>query len=80
MTTFDVDDLATRLPEVLAEVEAGRDVVLARGATPVAKVEKWRTAPSEDNGGVAAELRANRKNFQPVTLDEIVTWKNEDRR
>ena len=80
MTTFDVDDLAARLPEILAEVEAGRDVVLARGATPVAKVEKWRTAPPGSTDTVLAELRANRKNFQPVTLDEIVAWKNEDKR
>lgn len=77
--TFDVDDLATRLPEMLAEVEAGHEVVLARGTVPVARVERW-TTPQDDSDAALADLRANRRNYQPITLDEIVAWKNEDKR
>ena len=38
--TFDVDDLAARLPEFLAEVEAGHQILIARGSEPLAHVVK----------------------------------------
>ena len=78
--TIEVDDLAALLPEMLAEVEAGRDVVLARGTTPVAKIERWPMRRSDDADAAVAELRAYRRNFQPITIDESIGWKNEDRR
>ncbi len=78
--TFDVDDLAARVPEMLAEVEAGHQVVLARGARPLARVEKMTQHSQEDVDAAIAELRENRKNFAPMTIDEIIEWKNEGRR
>ena len=78
--TIAVDELATRLPEMLAEVEAGHEVVLARGAQPVAKVERLSPHSPEDVDAAIASLRENRKNFAPITMDEIIEWKYEGRR
>ena len=78
--TFDVDDLATRLPEMLAEVESGHEVVLARGARPVAKVERLPSHSPEDVDAAITSLRENRRDFAPITMDEIIEWKNEGRR
>lgn len=74
---IDVDEGAARWPEIVAEVEAGREVVIARGAVPVAKIVRPVTPPKRS---VADEIREGRKDFAPVTLDEIAAWREEDRR
>ena len=81
MMTFDVDDLAARLPEMLAEVEAGRDVVISRGAVPVARIR--REVPPIDREKVAAairEIKEIRRGISPTTAEEILAWRDEGRR
>jgi len=78
--TVDVDELARRLPELLAEVEAGNEVIIARGTKPVARIEKVsRPSPGEVEAAIAA-IRAARKDFAPTTIDEILAWRDEGRR
>lgn len=77
--TFDVDDLAARLPEMLAEVEAGHDVLIARGSEPVAHVkraEKPRATPRN----VIESILEVRKGIPPTTAEEILAWRGEGRR
>jgi antitoxin (DNA-binding transcriptional repressor) of toxin-antitoxin stability system len=78
--TFDVNELSTRLAEMLAEIEAGHDVLLAQDAQPVAKLAKLPTVAPNTVDDAIASLRENRKNFAPITIDEIIEWKNEGRR
>ena len=77
--TFDVHDLATRLPEMLAEVEAGNEVLIARGSEPVAHVKragKPRTTPRD----VIESIFEIRKDIPPTTAEEILAWRDEGRR
>ena len=78
--TIDIDEGAARWQELIAEVEAGNDVVLARGAQLVARIEKMPQHSPEDVDAAIASLRENRRNFAPITIDEIIEWKNEGRR
>ena len=77
--TVDVDEAAARLPEMLAEVEAGRDVVISRGAEEVArmtKVEKPKLTPQE---AIDAIIEA-RSRMPRATAEEILEWRDEGRR
>ena len=79
--TFDVDGLAERLPDMLAEVEAGRDVVLARGAVPVATVKREPRRPSPEEAERAIrEIKEIRRSIPPTTAEEILAWRDERRR
>ena len=79
--TFDIDGLAARLPELLAEIEAGHEILIARGAKPVARVKKEPEHPNREGVEAAiAEIRARRRQLPPTTLDEILQWRDEDRR
>ena len=79
--TFDVDDLAARLPEMLAEVEAGHEVVIARGTTPVARVKKEPERPNREQVEAAiAAIKEIRKGIPPTTAEEILAWRDEGRR
>jgi prevent-host-death family protein len=76
--TVNVGEAKTRLSELLARVEAGEDVVIARGNTPVAKL-----SPLDDNKerrarDAIARIRALRDSgdIKPVTVDEILAWRH----
>ena len=75
--TFDLNDPSTRLSEMLADIEAGHDVLLAHNTQPVARLSA--TAPETVDDAIAF-LRENRTNFAPVTVEELIEWKNEGRR
>ncbi len=76
----DVDEAAARLPEMLAEVEAGREVVISRGAEPIAKLGALSAAVANDADAAVTEIRAARKDFGSTTIDEILAWRDEGRR
>ena len=75
--TVDVEEGAARWRELLAEVAAGGEVIIAQRSQPIAKLVQ-PTPPVMPS--VAAEIRAGRKDFAPVTMDEIAAWRDEDRR
>lgn len=78
---FDVDDLATRLPEMLAEVEAGRNVVIVRGSVPLATVKREPRRPSpEDVDRAIEDIKEIRRGIPPTTAEEILAWRDEGRR
>ena len=80
-TTIEVDELATRLPEMLAEVEAGHEVVLARGAKLIARVKKEpELSNPEEIATAIAEIKEIRRGMPPTTIDEILAWRDEGRR
>ena len=77
----DVEDGAARWSEIVAEVEAGREVVIARGATPVATVKREPRRPSpEEVEATIARIKEIRKGIAPTTAEEILAWRDEGRR
>lgn len=76
--TFKVAEAKTHLSELLARVEAGEEIIIARGNDPVARlvsIDQRRQRLS-----AIEALRAFRAQAKPVSQEEIQTWKQEGRR
>ncbi len=76
--TVKVGEAKTHLSELLAKVEAGEDVVIARGNEPVARLIK--ATDSQERRRMLDALRTERAQRTIVSADDIETWKNEGRR
>lgn len=76
--TVKVAEAKTHLSELLARVEAGEDIIIARGNDPIARLvaidaRRQRLTTIE-------AVRALRAQAKPVTQEEIQAWKQEGRR
>jgi antitoxin (DNA-binding transcriptional repressor) of toxin-antitoxin stability system len=76
--TVKVAEAKTHLSELLAKVEAGEEVIISRGNTPVARLSRIRR--ENDIDALVAEIRAQRAGRQPTTQEEIREWRDEGRR
>ena len=77
--TIDVEEGAARWRELLAAVEAGGEVVIARGSKVVAQVTKVETIESDRRRAIDAVLEM-RKRMPRATAEEILEWRDEGRR
>lgn len=68
----------TRLSELLARVEAGEEVTIARDNVPVARLVP--VAQHDDARAAVADILAARAGLAATTADELVAWRNEARR
>jgi prevent-host-death family protein len=76
--TVEVAEAKTHLSELLAKVEAGEEVIISRGNTPVARLSRIRR--ENDIDALTKEIRAQRAGRQPTTQEEIRAWRDEGRR
>lgn len=76
--TIKVGEAKTHLSELLAKVEAGEEVVIARGNEPVARLVKANDPQSRTQ--LIATIRTERSRRNKVTADEIRAWKEEGRK
>lgn len=76
--TVKVAEAKTHLSELLAKVEAGEEVIISRGNTPVARLSRIRR--DNDVDALIAEIKAQRAGRQATTQDEIRAWRDEGRR
>jgi antitoxin (DNA-binding transcriptional repressor) of toxin-antitoxin stability system len=76
--TVKVGDAKTHLSDLLAKVEAGEEIIIARGDVPIAKLT--RIEKGNDLAAVVAEVRAARARAKSVTRDEVLTWRREGAR
>jgi prevent-host-death family protein len=76
--TVKVAEAKTHLSELLVRVEAGEEIIIARGNDPIVRL----VAIDERRQRLAAidAVRAIRARAQPVTQEEIQAWKQEGRR
>ncbi len=70
-----IGEAKTHLSALLAEVEAGEDLVICRGATPVAHVT--RVGVAQEHAALCETLRAERAKQGAVTTLEILSWRHE---
>lgn len=78
-TIVKIGDAKTRLSELIARVEKGEEIIIARDDKPVARLVQVRRPQAEIDAAIAA-IREMRKRAKPVTTEEIIAWKNEGRR
>lgn len=77
-TTVKISEAKAHLSELLARVEAGEDVIIARGNDPIVRLS--RIGKKTDRQILLEEVRAARAKMQPVTHEEIMSWRDEGRR
>jgi len=70
-----VGEAKTHLSALLTEVEAGEDLVICRGATPVARVT--RVADAGEHAALSSTLRRERAKQKSVKISEILSWRHE---
>ena len=76
--TVKIGEAKTRLSELLAKVEAGEEVVIARGHEPIARLT--RVPKAEDFASLVAEVKAARVMRAKTTPEELIAWRDEGRR
>lgn len=72
MTTVNVQDAKTRLSDLLARVERGEEVVIARSGTPVARLVPVGAPAPRRFSGLALTVPDD---FDaPLAEDELASW------
>ena len=71
--TVNVQEAKTRLSELLARVEAGDQVTIARHGRPVARLELIGQAPRRTFGGFDLDT-PDEAWFEPLPEEELASW------
>jgi prevent-host-death family protein len=77
-TVIKTGEAKTRLSELLARVEAGEEVTIARGDEPVARLVP--VARAGDARAAVADILAARTGLAATTADELIAWRDDGRR
>lgn len=65
----------TNLSKLIARVEAGEEIVLARGREPVAKLVPMRSKGAKRRFGVLkGQLKVGPEFFEPLPENELKSW------
>ena len=70
-----IGEAKTHLSALLADVEAGEDLVICRGSQPIAHVT--RIDRSQEVAELRETMRRERSRQQSVTTSEILSWRHE---
>ena len=70
-----IGEVRTHLSTLLADVEAGEDVVICCGATPIARVTSH--VDDQDYAALCVALRRERAKQRAVTTPELLAWRHE---
>ena len=76
MTTYTVHEAKTNLSKLLAEMEAGGEVIIARGDTPVARLVPAVAKPNRVFGAYKGQATIGPEFFEPMTEEELAEWED----
>jgi prevent-host-death family protein len=79
MVTVNVHEAKTHLSRLLAEVEAGQDVVIARNGKPVAKLVPYAPEGKRQFGSMAGLIELDESFFDPLPEEELAAWEGDCR-
>jgi prevent-host-death family protein len=75
METVTIHTAKTTLSQLLARVEAGEEIVLARGKQPIAKLVPYHPAtPKRQFGALRGVVSIGPEFFEPLPDDELAAW------
>jgi len=75
MTVVTIHAAKTNLSKLLARVEAGEEIVIARGRTPIARLTPIRRAlPARKFGALKGIVSVGPEFFEPMSDDELAQW------
>ncbi len=65
----------TNLSQLLAEVEAGEEIILARGKTPIAKLTRYTSPEAKRiSGSMKGQIDIGPEFFEPLPEEELKAW------
>ncbi|HLI11221.1 MAG TPA: type II toxin-antitoxin system prevent-host-death family antitoxin [Alphaproteobacteria bacterium] len=73
--TFEVCDAATQLPQLLARVEAGEVLTIARDGKPVARLVPVTTKGKRKFGAMRGKIAIGPAFFEPLSENELEAWR-----
>jgi prevent-host-death family protein len=75
METVTVHTAKTTLSQLLARVEAGEEIVLARGKRPVARLVPFHPVPTKRRfGALRGVVTVGPDFFEPLPESELASW------
>ena len=77
MVTVNVHEAKTHLSRLLAQVEAGEDVVIARNGKPVAKLVQIRQRGKPVFGSMKGMIELDDSFFDPLPEEELAAWEGD---
>ena len=77
MRTVNVHEAKTRLSRLLAQVEAGEDVVIARRGRPVARLVSCKPKSERRFGAMRGRVALTDAFFEALPEDELKAWEGE---
>ena len=78
MSVFTIHEAKTNLSRLIAEVEAGGEVIISRGKTPVARLEPIQPPrPKREAGRLKGLIDMDERFFEPLPDDELALWNGE---
>lgn len=75
MKTVTIHAAKTSLSQLLARVEAGEEIVLARGKQPIAKLVPFQPPPAKRRfGALKGVISVGPEFFDPLPEEELAAW------
>lgn len=75
METVTIHVAKTTLSQLIARVEAGEEIVLARGKHPIAKIVPYRpVGPKRQFGAMRGIVSVGQEFFEPLPEEELAAW------
>jgi prevent-host-death family protein len=75
MKTVTIHTAKTTLSQLLAQVEAGEEIILARGKTPIAKLVPFQPQPIRRQfGALRTIVSVGPEFFEPLPEQELAAW------
>jgi prevent-host-death family protein len=75
MSTVTIHDAKTNLSKLIARVEAGEEIIIARRKTPVARLTPVRAPPvTRRFGALKGIVSVGSDFFEPLTETELGKW------
>jgi len=77
MKQYTVHAAKTHLSQLIAEVEAGEEVVIARGDKPVVKLTLVEQKPQRRFGSMKGKVEIGEAFFEALPGEELALWTGE---
>jgi prevent-host-death family protein len=74
MMTVTIHEAKTNLSKLLARVEAGEEIIIARGKTPIARLAPVRSRVERRFGAYKGIVSVGPEFFEPMTDAELAEW------
>ncbi len=74
MTTVNVHEAKSQLSRLLAQVEAGEEVIIARNGKPVAQLVACKPKGRPQFGSMKGLISIDERFFEPLPEEELELW------